>query len=209
MLQVYYYCSLMDGQIDELSSPCFTPDIKAEVKRIFRQRWDEFSSPLHCAAYALDLEFQDCRFNAEVMRGLRIVCQRVLGNTDSAKAALLGHAAYVGKEGGNFGDPLVIEMKEDIASYQWWQNYGGEASELQTVAVRVLAMVSSAGACERVWSAYDFVHSKKRNRLDPDRAEDLVYVHKNTRLHKRAKKSEPFAEWHKGEEGTQEEKEEV
>lgn len=30
-------------------------------------------------------------------------------------------------------------------------------------------MVSGAGACERNWSACDFVHSKKRNRLDPNR----------------------------------------
>ncbi len=208
MLQVYYYCSMMNDQIEGLSSPRFTPEIKAEVQGLFRQRWDEFNSPLHCAAFALDPEFQDCHFNPEVMRGLRAVCLRMLGNTDAAKAALLGHAAYAAHEG-DFGDPLVLAMKEEMAPYQWWQQAGGECRELQTVAVRVLAMVSSAGACERVWSTFDFVHSKKRNRLDPDRAGDLVYVHRNRRLHKRAKKSEPFAEWYRGEELTQEEREEV
>ena len=208
MLQVYYYCSMMNDQIEGLSSPRFTPEIKAEVQGLFRHRWDEFNSPLHCAAFALDPEFQDCHLNPEVMRGLRTVCLRMLGNTDAAKAALLRHAAYVNHEG-DFGDPLVLAMKEEMAGYQWWQQAGGECRELQTVAVRVLAMVSSAGACERVWSTFDFVHSKKRNRLDPDRAGDLVYVHRNRRLHKRAKKSEPFAEWYRGEELTQEEREEV
>jgi len=198
----------MDERIARLSSPCFTPEIKAEVRDLFRKRWDEFSSPLHCAAYALDPEFQDSTFNPEVMRGLRTVCLQILGNTNAAKAALLGHAAYIAHEG-DFGDPMVLEMKEDLASYQWWQQAGGEFPELQSVAIRVLSMVSSAGSSERVWSTYDFVHSKKRNRLDPDRAGDLVYVHKNRRLHKRAKKSEPFAEWYRGEEGTEEEREEV
>ena len=93
--------------------------------------------------------------------------------------------------------------------YQWWVMHGGECPELQRLAVRVLAMVSSAGACERIWSAYDFVHSKKCNRLDPDRAEDLVYVSANKRLQKKDQKSELLVEWHKGEEDTAVERMEV
>ena len=191
-----------------LSSPRLTASVKSEVRRLFRKRWDELSTPLHCAAYALDPEFQDHKFNPEVMRGLRQACKLVLGDADAARTAMLGHAAYVGKEG-DFGDPMVIDLAKDMPSYQWWVMHGGEFPELQKVAVRVLAMVSSAGACERNWSAYDFVHSKKRNRLDPARAGDLVYVFTNMRLRKKARKSEAFADWNKGEEETQEEREVV
>ena len=60
---------------------------------------------------------------------------------------------------------------------------------------RVTALVSSAGACERNWSTFDFIHSKKRNRLKPDRANDLVYVFTNTRLTQKFKEPEKFAEW--------------
>jgi len=42
--------------------------------------------------------------------------------------------------------------------------------------------VTSSSAAERKWSTYDFIHSKKRNRLTEDRARDLVYVHSNLRL---------------------------
>jgi hypothetical protein len=42
--------------------------------------------------------------------------------------------------------------------------------------------VTSSSAAERNWSTYDFIHSKKRNRLTEDRARDLVYVHSNLRL---------------------------
>jgi hypothetical protein len=87
--------------------------------------------------------------------------------------------------------------------------HGGESPELQKVAVRVLVMVSGAGACKRNWSAYDFVHSKKRNRLAPERARDLVYVFTNMRLHKKAQRGEAFADWNRGGEETQEEGEAV
>ena len=70
-------------------------------------------------------------------------------------------------------------------------------------------MISGAGACERTWSAYDFVHSKKRNRLDPARAGDLVYVFTNKRLHKKVQKLEPFPDWNYGAEETEEEREVV
>jgi hypothetical protein len=36
--------------------------------------------------------------------------------------------------------------------------------------------VSSACSCERNWYTYDYIHNKKRNRLEATRAEKLVYV---------------------------------
>ncbi len=41
--------------------------------------------------------------------------------------------------------------------------------------MEILAVVGSASS-ERNWSTYDFIHSKKRNRLTPQRAQDLVHV---------------------------------
>lgn len=72
---------------------------------------------------------------------------------------------------------------------------GYETPELARVAQRVTSMTSSAGACERNWSAYDFIHSKKRNKLTPDRANDLVFVFSNLRLMAKFKEPEKFAEW--------------
>ena len=72
---------------------------------------------------------------------------------------------------------------------------GYEVPVLARFGQRVTSLVSSAGACERNWSTYDFIHSKKRNRLHPDRANDLVYVFTNSRLIQRFKEPEKFAEW--------------
>jgi len=41
---------------------------------------------------------------------------------------------------------------------------------------------SSSSAAERNWSTYDFIHSRKRNRLTEARARNLVYVHSNLKL---------------------------
>ena len=56
-------------------------------------------------------------------------------------------------------------------------------------------MVSSAGACEGNWSSYDFIHCKKRNKLTPERANDLVYIFNNLQLVGKIFEPEKFAEW--------------
>lgn len=59
------------------------------------------------------------------------------------------------------------------------------APELRHVAVRVLAAMPSSSSCERNWSAYDFIHSKRRNKLSNPRANDLIYVFSNKQLMRR------------------------
>jgi hypothetical protein len=46
----------------------------------------------------------------------------------------------------------------------------------------VLSQVVNTSSAERCWSTYNFVHNMKRNRLNADRVESLVYVHYNFRL---------------------------
>ena len=55
-----------------------------------------------------------------------------------------------------------------------------------------------AAQCERNLSAFDSIHSKKRNKLSPAKAEELVYVFSNLRLLRRvtdANATELFYEW--------------
>ncbi|CAO2201732.1 unnamed protein product, partial [Urochloa humidicola] len=71
----------------------------------------------------------------------------------------------------------------------WWQTYGCSAPNLQKLALRVLSQTCSASGCERNWSLFEHVHSKKRNRLEHQRLNDIVYVHCNLRLHQRSKRT--------------------
>jgi hypothetical protein len=50
---------------------------------------------------------------------------------------------------------------------------------LQKAAFKLLAQPCSSSCSERNWSTYSFRHSLKRNKMTPQRAEDLVFVHSN------------------------------
>ena len=65
---------------------------------------------------------------------------------------------------------------------EWWVLYGSESPNLRTIAVKVLSQTCSATGCERNWSTFSLIHTKRRNRLGAKRLEDLVYVHYNLRL---------------------------
>ena len=54
-----------------------------------------------------------------------------------------------------------------------------QAKAVAAQGAKVLNQVASS-SCERSWSAYDFIHSKLRNKLASSRAEDLVYVYSNS-----------------------------
>lgn len=64
----------------------------------------------------------------------------------------------------------------------WWVNFGSSTSLLQALAFRYPRQPTSSSCCERNWSIYSFIHSLRRNRLNPKRAENLVKIHTNLRL---------------------------
>jgi len=65
---------------------------------------------------------------------------------------------------------------------QWWEAFGSHCPELQKFAIRILSQTCSATRCERNWSVFERIHTKKRNRLDQKWLNDLVYVQYNLRL---------------------------
>lgn len=100
-----------------------------------------------------------------------------------------------------FGHAAAAKDAPDTPAWQWWEMYGAGAPELQRVAMRVLSLVASSSACERCWSIYDFIHSARRNKLAPERAEKLVRVYMNLRLAESAQDvtaEERFMEWVEG-----------
>ena len=68
---------------------------------------------------------------------------------------------------------------------EWWKLWGGCAPTLQKFAIRILSQTASSSGCERNWSVFERIHTKKRNRLEHQRLNDLVFVHYNYRLKNR------------------------
>ena len=121
----------------------------------------------------------------------------------AAQRARQQYASYKAKEG-LFGSAAAAADAEAMPAWQWWRMYGAGSPELQKVAMRVLSQVASSSACERCWSVYDFIHSARRNRLAPERAEKLVRIYMNLRLvesNSDPSFEERFIEWVEGSTG--------
>ncbi|XP_042988710.1 uncharacterized protein LOC122316246 [Carya illinoinensis] len=87
---------------------------------------------------------------------------------------------------GEFGHALAIRQRDKLNPVAWWTQFGCEVPTLQRFAIRVLSQCCSATGCERNWSTFDFIHSKKRNRLVHKRLNDLVFVRYNLKLRERS-----------------------
>jgi hypothetical protein len=116
------------------------------------------------------------------MDGLMNVIGKLHSDDINKQVKAMDQHANFRLEQGVWARSLVQAAAKTMPAYKWWIQFGGCAPELQHVAIRVLGQVSSACSCERNWSTYDFIHSKKRNRLLPDRARDLVFVFSNLHL---------------------------
>ncbi|XP_042950319.1 uncharacterized protein LOC122282432 [Carya illinoinensis] len=90
---------------------------------------------------------------------------------------------------GEFGHSLAIRQRDKLNPVAWWSQFGCEVPTLQKFAVRILSQCCSATGCERNWSTFDFIHSKKRNRLVHKRLNDLVFVRYNLKLRERSIKN--------------------
>ena len=139
---------------------------------------------IYAAGYALDPEFlfagHDFTKIREVMKGLKATCIKMLG-MDDALLAMTSYTARYLKRLGSFSGEMATLGAQRMAAHTWWEVNGADAPELQRVAVKILAQVPAACLCERNWSDYDYVHSKRRNCLTAARAERCVYVYRNSR----------------------------
>lgn len=175
------------------------PELQDKIEEIISRRWEYLHSPIHGAAYCLDPEFwEDAGNIAECKQGLLTMIDKLLPTPEDRQAARQHFAAYKAKEGLFSVGGAAAADANTMPAHQWWDMYGSACPELQQVAVAVLSQVSSAVACERNWSTYDYIHNKKRNRLAPARARDLVHVFTNQRLLRKmnsGKHEEVFVPW--------------
>ena len=173
---------------------------RARLAALAHERWKYLEHPLHAFGHAVDPEHQlgDWHTDSEVDEAISHVLDRFYGeNSDEAAHAERQLEQYRKREG-RFAKPACIKNAELMSGWSWWAKYGGECPELQLVAMSVLSLVCGACSCERNWSSYDFIHTKRRNRLSASKCADLVYVYSNLRLLRRMKNkggAECFYAW--------------
>eukprot|EP00253_Pinus_taeda_P017218 PITA_17218 len=77
---------------------------------------------------------------------------------------------------GSWSGCKMLCMNANKLPAHWWIDCGIEAPQLQEFAIRVLGQPCSASSCEYNWSVYEHIHNKKRNMLEHERLEKLVFI---------------------------------
>ncbi|XP_047163320.1 uncharacterized protein LOC124833007 [Vigna umbellata] len=86
---------------------------------------------------------------------------------------------------GLFGMEDAKECRKELNPGEWWDMFGDGTPELKRFAIRILSLTCSSSGCERNWSSFEMVHTKRRNRLHQKKMNDLVYVMYNSKLKSR------------------------
>ncbi|KAH1190006.1 hypothetical protein GmHk_20G057668 [Glycine max] len=85
----------------------------------------------------------------------------------------------------HFGSDFAMAQRKTHSPTYWWRMFASQTPNLQKLAIKILSFTCSALGCERNWSVFEQIHSKKRNRLEHKRLHDLVFVKYNQQLKQR------------------------
>ncbi|XP_010456816.1 PREDICTED: uncharacterized protein LOC104738321 [Camelina sativa] len=188
-----YIYEVMDRAKEAIAKTFFNEkeDQYKDAFAIIDKRWDcQFHHPLHAAGYFLNPEFQynlESGVNCEeVVKGLYNVIERLV--LELAAQDKIDTELTVFKTAERlFGLPMAKRQWKLKAPTEWWYSYGGSTPTLRDFAIKVLSLTCSATGCERNWSVFQHLHTKKRNRLAQERLNDLVFVKYNRTLQRRYK----------------------
>ncbi|KRH13328.1 hypothetical protein GLYMA_15G231600v4 [Glycine max] len=137
-----------------------------DVFAIIDKRWNcQLHRPLHAAVHFLNPEFfydnTDLEFDFEVTNGLFECIKKLIPQFDVQQKILTElHLYKIGVD--HFGFDFAMAQRKTHSP-----------------------MTCSASGCERNWSVFEQIHSKKRNRLQHKRLHDLVFVKYNQQLKQR------------------------
>ncbi|KAK7411803.1 hypothetical protein VNO78_03244 [Psophocarpus tetragonolobus] len=156
------------------------------ICKIIDERWEhQLHRPLHAAAYFLNphLHYEPTfKHDApEVKEGLHI-CMRKLVNDVAERKKINLQLVEFHFARGLFSMEDAKESRKAMQPGEWWEMFGDRTPELKRFAIRVLSLTCSSSGCERNWSSFEMVHTKRRNRLHQKTMNDLVYVMYNLKL---------------------------
>lgn len=155
------------------------------VHSILVDRWAKGNTPLHCLAHSLNPRYYSEKWINEGVgrvpphKDLEISQMRM--KCFKKFFPIIDHIRQV-TSSVEFNDFDSIYGRGIFDPMNWWVNHGQSIPVLLSLALKLVNQPASFSCCERNWSTYSFINSMKRNKLTPERAEDLVFVHNNLRL---------------------------
>ncbi|XP_066365342.1 uncharacterized protein [Miscanthus floridulus] len=162
-------------------------DLLKRILAIIDKHWeDQMDQPLYGAALYLnpnkyfDLKTDDV-MAGKLRSAFTEVLSKMVPDQDLQNKIDDQALEYVDLRG-SFSNKIAINNIKTKSPIEWWRSYGGKAVELQRFAKCVVGLCASALGCERCWSTFESIHTKKRNRLEHKRLNDLVYVQYNRKM---------------------------
>ncbi|XP_058768459.1 uncharacterized protein LOC131642205 [Vicia villosa] len=174
----------------ELIKKNFNNEAKSkEVIDIVDRRWSiQLHHPLHAAGYYLNPKYfysnPMIENDDKLLDGL-YACINKLSASDKVIDDIHGELAKYKMCTGHFGLNEAVRQRANVAPAEWWRRYGAKTPNLQLLAIKILSLTCSSSGCERNWSAFEYIHSKKRNRLEHQMLQDLVFIKYNQNLKER------------------------
>ncbi|XP_002445558.2 uncharacterized protein LOC8077838 [Sorghum bicolor] len=160
-----------------------------DVFYFINKRWDnKLKAPLHRAGYYLN-PFYYYRNKVvvednETFRDGVITCIKKIVPDGETQDKIIEELQKYQDAEGSFGKEIAKRQCKNIHfdPAKWWLNHGSSGPNLRKLAARILSLTCSSSACERCWSSFQQVHTKRRNKLLHDRMRDLVFVKFNSKL---------------------------
>ncbi|WCJ36778.1 hAT transposon superfamily [Euphorbia peplus] len=152
---------------------------------IVDRKWrDQLHSPLHSAAAFLNPNVQynpEVKFLVSIKEDFFKVIEKLLPTPDMRRD-ITNQIFIFTRASGMFGCNLAMEARDTVAPGLWWEQFGDSAPVLQRVAIRILSQVCSTFSFERHWNTFQQIHSEKRNKIDKETLNDLVFINYNLKL---------------------------
>jgi hypothetical protein len=183
LLQERFNDETLQGILHDFSSDC-----KAHIRTKFALRWEKMHSDIYTAGYILDPEFQNeaifkqnCEEN---MRPWRKLIRRLFPEPGMFEILARELILYQDQHGSFSEGLLSPSLKRDAHLY--WATFGGDAPNLQRLAIRIFSQPVSSSASERNWSLFSWVLGQRRFKLAPEKLNKLVSIRMHELLKQQA-----------------------
>lgn len=161
---------------------------------IVDKKWhNQLHTPIHSAAAFLNPCIQynpEVKFIPVIKEDFFNVLEKLLP-TPELRRDITSQILLFTRASGMFGCNLAKEARDAVAPGEWWEQYGDSAPMLQKIAIRILSQVCSTSCFEKQWSTFQQIHSEKRNKIDKEELNDIIYINYNLKLG-RPKNIKPF-----------------
>ncbi|CAN6893414.1 unnamed protein product, partial [Brassica oleracea var. botrytis] len=159
--------------------------------RIIKNMWDRIlRHDLHAAAYFLNPAFMyDQKNFSGKPKILRAMLNLMKKQKWSDRTKIFETMTMYREREKNFSHSSALSCCNTTRSDEWWKFFGYDVPVLQKLAILILSQTASSSGCERNWSVFDRIHTKRKNRLEHQKLDDLIYVHYNLRLFSKRKRS--------------------